>query len=431
MEAALSPRQQAHSRAILKEWIRSVLRETAIWAIRAQLVVGDKVAQVRFGEGSLAVVQRRCHNLADAWASQLAARGLTVAAETIRNVAAEGSDNLYVECYNHGAAATAKPRTGIAAAGAGDSLSTSRRTTPASSSIATAAATITVDNPVQRWNMLKSLQRDTAEETLDLLLVSGHADDDDRRHFTTLMLDRQKAAARHGAAADPAAAATSSVVVDREKLILVRKRKSRSLKMRSVHGGIKQRLGRPKEMARLGDYDDRYHDDDGTLRSRRRRPNVPRPPLDPEAAFQGALLSPVEQQEIDRTMFHPEQQHHDATAGRHGTMPPPSPQQRLIGAVVEHTTRELPRRLHGPVVLLEAYDDIYILRPGLVQLQWRNDPMAREPPEDEEEDYHHHLTGMAKQQSRFLAGPAVGTTNTAAANVDDNEDDDYDGTQDI
>jgi hypothetical protein len=215
--------------------------------------------------------------------------------------------------------------------------------------------------------------------------------------------------------------------------MLVRKRKSRSLKMRSVHGGIKQRLGRPKK-ARLDDYGDTNDgNDDGTLRSRRRRrPDVPRPPLDPEAAFRSALLSPVEQQEIDRTMFHPEQLHFDATAGPHCTMspPPPPPQQRLIGAVVEHTTRELPRRLQGPVVLLEAYDDIYILRPGLVRLQWRNDPMAREPPEEEEDYHHHHLTVIAKERSRLLAGPAVDTT-TKAANTDDEDEDDYDGTQDI
>lgn len=297
------------SHAILKEWARSVLRETAVWAIQSQLEPGDKSNEIRFK--SIEAAQQLCRHFAFVWASKLALQGLTVAAETIRKVAAEGSDNLYL-----------KDAPASAMRASSDDLPFS--TTSNQNDVRLAPQSIAISNPIRRWSMINALKRDMADETLDCLV-------DNPNHKTMLhRLSQRSAVKKHAVAI-----ATS----DHEKII-VRKRKSHNLKRRTVQGP--RPLGRPKKSTHF----------DSAI------PQItPRLPLDPQEAYQGAKLGPVEKYELDITMFHAEQTNE--------TMP------RVIGALAHDTTKQLPHRLQGPVIL-EANGNILIL--PSVRLKWQNDP---------------------------------------------------------
>jgi hypothetical protein len=252
-------------------------------------------------------------------------------------------------------------------------------------------------NPIQRWSMMMALKRDSADETLDRLIMLDDHDNRNHQHHSNhhhhrSMLDRQarRAAGKKQPISTTTVAtgtttiATTALLSDREQEILVRKRKSHSLKVRSVRGGTKQPLGRPKKQR-------------PKLPRPPTHPNVddtPRPPLDPVEAFQGAQLGPVEKQEIDATMFHDSAW----SADNSNTAVTTNQVHRLIGAVMEHTTttKQLPPRLQGPIIF-ESNQNIWILPNSAVHLQWRNDPTVVTKVVSPDDNYCHHDVADANQ----------------------------------
>lgn len=291
----LSIEVQARSQGALEEWIRSVLRETVLWGIQSQL---EECSSTEGGGPTIRLKSvdaalAVCQRMADIWVSNVRSRGLILLADTIQSVARKRRDDLYLPI----------PQDLV---GSADRMPAATVEAPK------------ISDPIQRWSLLYNLKRENAHETLDQLM-NGNP-------YHKLLVQQKSQLPNRPTVAIPTTASEE---------VIIRKRKSYHLKQRTV------RDPRP------------------TGRPRKPRTKVkhapPRPPVDPQEAFENSHLTEMVKKEISEEVFCGEDEDADT---------------RLIAAVVKDP-KGLPARLQAPVIF-EAKDGIYVL--PMVKIKYNEDP---------------------------------------------------------